>query len=403
MRPQEATTEDKVTAEGLDTPDPDVSATDEAPAEGAASEPFDVPETEADDAGSGEPGDAPAGPAASGADPTDETEADLEEDAARYKKVPLRARLHAWWQGYDAVPEVDDESELDDEPEEFDPEEEFDEHLYTELDEFQWSEQRAEAAELVWGDGFIGPSGGEQILNMVKPMGLDPSMSVLDLSAGLGGGARLVAQTFGVWVTGLESSANLTELGKRQSKRAGMSKKAPIEECDLENLDLTGRSYDCIYAREIFFTVRHKVDLLQSLFDALKTDAELAFTDFVLRQPDKKSEAIKSWIEGEPVKPHPWSIEEMMEALRDLHLDVRVNEDITEAYRALVVKGLEELIDRRKRRGRVRAKFAPAMLEEAELWARRVEAFDSGDLKVYRFLARKLEMGGKGIKAMSDI
>jgi cyclopropane fatty-acyl-phospholipid synthase-like methyltransferase len=237
---------------------------------------------------------------------------------------------------------------------------------------------------------------------MVKPMGLDPSMSVLDLSAGLGGGARLVAQTFGVWVTGMESSKNLTELANEASEKAGMTKKAPIESCDLENLDLDGRSFDCIYARELFYTVKHKSDLFRTLCEALKTDAELAFTDFVLAKKDGKTDAIKRWIEGEPIEPHPWSLEDAMEILNELNLDVRVNENITDIYRTLVVEGLETIVKHVKKGGRVSADVAPAMLEEAELWGRRVEAFDSGDLKVYRFLARKPDMGQKGIISMSD-
>lgn len=386
-----------MTAEGLGTPDPDVSATDDAPAEGAAPEPFDAPDAETNDDGPVEADEAAAGPATDG---DDANRLDVEDgEEVRYKKVPLLARLEAWWKGYEFVPEVDDE------PENLEFEEEFDEtdlQQYMELDEFKWSEQRADAVESVWGEGLVGPSGGEQILDMVKPMGLDPSKSVLDLSAGLGGGMRLVSQTFGAWVTGLEQSPNLAKLGQKKSIIAGMSKRASVEACDLENLELSDGTYDCIYARELFFTVKRKADLFQALFDALKVDGELAFTDFVLAEPDSETEAIRKWIAGEPVEPHPWSIEEAMEAMGELRLDVRVNEDITEDYRALVVKGLEDLIHRRKSRGPFEAKFAPAMLEEAELWARRVDAIDSGDVRVYRFLARRPEMGQEGLKSMSD-
>lgn len=318
----------------------------------------------------------------------------------QHKKVPLLSRLQAWWDGSDVVLEEADPESEDIQPKE-ESESDEDSDNYAVLDATNWSPQRAEAAEMVWGTGFVGPSGAQEILDMVKPMGLDPSKSILDLSAGLGESSRLVAQTFGTWVTGMEASPTLAAQGNQKSVMAGLSKKAPVKQYDPETLDLDGGTFDCIFAREAFFTVKAKAQLIETLVAGLKTHGELAFTDLLLRESDLKSDAIKKWKKGEPVTPYPWSIDEVLEALRSHHLDVRVNEDITDSYRALVVKGLEQLISTNRRRKRVDEQLGETLMAEAELWARRIEAFDSGDLRVYRFLARKLELGND-IKGMSD-
>lgn len=400
---------DKAAADVLESPDSNDSAA--APAEEAGA----VPEPDSGSASA--PGDTKPPEDAAAAQTTGETAGEVGGELGgeaggeavdeaggqaetRYKKVSLRSRLQAWWDGYDVVLEEADPEPEDTRPK-ADPEPEKDPDTYAVLDETNWSPQRAEAAEMVWGTGFVGPSGAKEILEMVKPMGLDPSMSILDLSAGLGESSRLVAQTFGTWVTGMEASPTLAAQGNEKSVMAGLSKKAPVKQYDPETLDLDGGTFDCIFAREAFFTVKAKAQLIETLVGGLKTHGELAFTDILLRESDLKSAAIEKWRKGEPVEPHLWSVDEMLEALRGHHLDVRVNEDITESYRALVVKGLEDLIASHRRRKRVEEQMGEALIAEAELWARRIEAFDSGDLRVYRFLARKPELGSD-IKGMSD-
>src|SRR5215469_13451931 len=56
---------------------------------------------------------------------------------------------------------------------------------------------RLTIAQWLWGDGFVMPGDADFVLELVKPFGLTPAMSMLDLSAGLGGPARAIAQAFG--------------------------------------------------------------------------------------------------------------------------------------------------------------------------------------------------------------
>jgi hypothetical protein len=136
------------------------------------------------------------------------------------------------------------------------------------------------------------------------------------------------------------------------------------------------------------------------LISALKTGGELVFTDYVLRATGLATSGVQDWLAGEPVTPHPWSVDQMITQLRALHLDVRVTEDYSKQFRDLIVGRLELLVTKNELVGGDSGQ-AEQLLHEVELWGRRVKALDSGDIKVYRVYARKTVSDGK-VKSMSN-
>ena len=76
-----------------------------------------------------------------------------------------------------------------------------------------WSEARIGLSQKIWGEGFSSPGEEDYILGLVKSLGLTPAMSELDLGAGLGGAGRVMAQSFGCWVTSLEVNPDLAKAG----------------------------------------------------------------------------------------------------------------------------------------------------------------------------------------------
>ena len=65
----------------------------------------------------------------------------------------------------------------------------------------------------LWGDGFSSPGEAEHVMMLVKPLGLNETMGVLDLNPGLCGSTRVIADSTGAWVTGLEADADLAAAG----------------------------------------------------------------------------------------------------------------------------------------------------------------------------------------------
>ena len=299
----------------------------------------------------------------------------------------LRERLTAWWEGYDlletpAAPAPADEPAAPG----------IAHVVHYEPPKQRWETSRVTLVQKVWGEGFESPGGRKHILNMVKIFGLDPAMTVLDLGAGLGGAARIMCGDFGVWVTGFEADANLAEAGMGLSVKAGMGEKAPVHAFDPDTFEHKQGSVDCVFSKEFLFSVADKPRFLKAVEVLLKPKGQFLFTDFMLAKPHLRSPTLKNWIENEPQTPHAWALEDYEAALAGARLDTRVVEDVTKAFRAMVIKGWADYTES-TRPGSVGIETAPALVDEVELWTRRIQAIDSGDLKVCRVHAFKKKHG----------
>ena len=282
-----------------------------------------------------------------------------------------RMRFKAWWSGYElpraprSVRRRNRAAEAEDADSDF------------------WSADRIELVERIWGAGFHSPGGEDHLTNLIKPFGLDESMSVLDLGAGLGGATRLMAQSSGAWVTGLESDEVLVQAGMERSKKAGLEKRAPVISYDPEHVSLD-KNFDCIFSKEAFFTVKDKDRLFESLADHTKPGGQLLFTDYVLRHSASMSRATEVWREAEEQRPYPWTVSQAQDQLTNLRFDIRIAEDITEAYIHQVLHAWEELSAHLPEE-KADPETAEALLQEGEIWMRRIAALHTGDVRVYRF------------------
>ncbi|HZH27738.1 MAG TPA: methyltransferase domain-containing protein [Azospirillaceae bacterium] len=308
-----------------------------------------------------------------------DTEAVLEE---------ARIRFIAWWEGYDldafrrwmsARKGADlDEVEVD-----------YAAFANKGLDRHGkplWTATRIGVAEKIWGEGFVSPGGQDYISEMVRPLGLNPAMSVLDLHAGLGGAARIMVDAFGTWITGLEPNPLLAAEGMERSKKLGMTKQAPIVPYDPESFKYNKR-VDCVFARELFFAIKEKDRLFDGIERALKPRGQLLYTDYVFVDEPSDAPAITNWRATEPLAPSPWTLAQHEGNLKRRNLDVRVAEDVTDAHRAQVVSAIQKLSGFLGEHT-VMGDTKQAVLAEVNLWAARIAAFEAG-LRCYRFYALK--------------
>jgi len=249
-----------------------------------------------------------------------------------------------------------------------------------------WHATRLEVAEKLWGEGFIGPGREDYLPTLVKPLGLNPAMSVLDLGAGLGGTTRLMAGKFGAWVTGLEVSPLLVKEGKDRSYQLGLVRQAPIEAYDPEDFRY-GKRVDAIFAKEAFFAVANKEGLIDGVCAALKPRGQLLFTDYVAEPEAADNRTFQSWLTREPQVVSPWSVAQYQAALEQRQLDLRICEDITDQLRHLILTSIQALTDHLAQFG-LAQETKLHLLDEVELWAMRVAALQNG-LRCYRFYALK--------------
>jgi cyclopropane fatty-acyl-phospholipid synthase-like methyltransferase len=249
-----------------------------------------------------------------------------------------------------------------------------------------WHAQPGEISEKIWGQGFVTP--GDEYLTelMIKPLGINKDMSVLDLSAGLGGRLRRVSNDFGIYITGLEPDPEIAKRGMQLSIAAGMAKRAEIKHADLMNLELT-RAYDCFVMRETMYRLTDKQKLVTAIAKAAKMRSQLSFTDYIVNPEDQDKPAIVAWKAFE--KATPMGLVEMAQLWAKAGFNLRVHDDQTDYYKKEVMAGL-----RRFSQFLAASYMKPAEETKKSIdkrittWAHRLAAMEEG-MKFYRFYGLK--------------
>lgn len=305
--------------------------------------------------------------------------------------IPLRHRIAAWWRGYDAADyhawQAGGESARPASMESLIP-------PMPMLSAVDHAQARVDVLQRLFGPGHVSPGGAEHAIEIVKPFGLTPVHSVLDLSAGLGGPATAITQRFGVWITGYEMDPELAEWAPAVIATLKGGDHVTVRGYAPDSLSLRPKSFDCVVSREAMFGVRDRGGLLKSIHAVLKDWGQVVITDYLLPGDGGPSERVKSWLESEDLGFPPWSKQDYEKAFNALGFDVRVMEDRSQEHHrhirenfARFVQGLDgtdPLAEDPAHRA--------ALIAEAERWARRAALLEAGDLVLYRFFLIKPEV-----------
>lgn len=303
--------------------------------------------------------------------------------AAERRNASIKERLRTWWQGVDDGVPVEQRTTL---PVATPAEAPKPQTLAAPL--APWENPEMRIAQLLWGEGSTRPGGSDYVLGLAKPLGLDPSMSLIEFGAGLGGGARAIHKTFGAWVTAYEPDANLARAAKELSVMAGVDKKATIIRYTPDGFEPRLNAFDAALSAETLFQIAKKEDLLGKLYLSLKPRGQLIITDFVLGNgvsaDDPRLNAFSR------TRAFFWSADQYAQLFRGRGFDLRINEDITAKYRQMIIDGSAKFTKNGPILAANTKAYPEAVMAQMDIWARRVAAFDSGLIKVMRFSAIKL-------------
>jgi cyclopropane fatty-acyl-phospholipid synthase-like methyltransferase len=255
-------------------------------------------------------------------------------------------------------------------------------HLPSQANDGIWRALPGEISEKLWGRGYVTPGDKELTDRLVHPLGVNKDMSLLDLSAGLGGRLRKTTQDFGIYISGFEPDAEIAARGMELSVQAGLGKKAIIVPYDPMKLVLT-RAYDCVIARETIYRVPDKEVFVRAIVAGCKPKAQVSFTDYIVNGEDREKPAIKAWQEFE-VGSNPPSLVEMAELWAKAGMNIRVHEDLTDYYKKEVMQGLARFAKFMNSGVRPDAATKKAINKRITTWAHRMAAMEQG-MKFYRF------------------
>jgi cyclopropane fatty-acyl-phospholipid synthase-like methyltransferase len=250
----------------------------------------------------------------------------------------------------------------------------------------QWHAEPGEISEKMWGEGFVAPGTTVIADALIKPLALNKDMSMLDLSAGLGGRMRSAVEQYGIYVTGLEPDAGIAARGMALSVKAGKGKQAAIDAYDPNNFSVT-KKYDCFVARETFYRVIDKNKLFNAIGAIAKPRGQISFTDYIVNPEDREKAGIVSWRSFEK-DAAPLSLVEMAEAWAKAGFTIRVHEDQTDFYRKEVTAGLARFAKFLATGVQPDAETKKAILRRMQTWVHRMAALEQG-MKFYRFYGTK--------------
>ncbi|MBI3503314.1 MAG: methyltransferase [Proteobacteria bacterium] len=299
----------------------------------------------------------------------------------------FRTRLHAWWEGYrlpapakrkaaPAAARPAPAAAAASEPAKPAPPKDF------------WSPDRILVAQLIWGDGFSFPGGGEFAAELAASLIVDKRSTVMDVGCGLGGGTRAIVARYGATAHGFDLSPEQAKAGDAMSAKEGLDMRAPIAALDLAKPDWKPRSYDAVLLRNVVSLVTDKSELLRRVGEALKPGGRLLLLDWALSEDETQGSAFAGYIEGEPRPPYLGTVAQLTFLVESLGYTVRRTEDYTKELRPVVLEGWRR-IDTIVAKGMLNLAEGKALMQEAQLWARRIAAIDSGELRVARIEALK--------------
>jgi len=245
---------------------------------------------------------------------------------------------------------------------------------------------RTTVAQWLWGAGFVMPGDEQYVIELVKPFGLTPAMSMLDLSAGLGGPARAIAKAYGTYVTGLERSPERARRGMEMSVAANLAKRATIAQYNPESVELRAGGFDCIIGRGATYNVVEKERLLRVVFQGLKPRGQFLLNEFTVDPARSDRPERAAWMARESFPPALWTIAQYNDCLTSLGFDIRVVEDVTLDYRDMIVSGWASMLQEFDLKAMARSHLR-TVVDEAELWTLRGAALRCGALRVYRLHA----------------
>lgn len=250
----------------------------------------------------------------------------------------------------------------------------------------KWRSLPGEISEIMWGAGNVMPDGVELYDKLVTPFCLNKDMSVLDISAGLGGHMRRASEQFGAYFTGLEPDAAIAERGMLLSQKARQEKRAPIKTYDPLRFK-PERHYDCIVAREVFYRVEDKPRFFKALASGTKASAQISFTDYILEPEHAQTPSIVAWKAVE-AKASPFSLANMNKCWSQLGFRMHISENLTDYYLAEVVEGLKRLEAYLVKHPNPDAESLESVKRHVVKWRHRIAAMRDG-LMFCRFYGSK--------------
>jgi hypothetical protein len=249
------------------------------------------------------------------------------------------------------------------------------------------SDPRLRIAQMVWSAGFAWPGGEDLALELAKPLGLNASSTLVEIGSGLGGGTRAIAEKLGTYVTGFDLDPAVVAEAMTQAEIHGLEEKAKVLLLDPRKPSLRKDFFRAALVREALYRIADKNVLLDDLIGSLKRDQPIVVFD-LFAGSTSPGKPLAEWAALEPHPVHLCRLEDLKAMLAEQHVEIRVEQDDSELYCAMALRAWGDFVERLNGPDMTKDAVVP-LVREVEVWARRIAALQSGDLKVWRVVGIK--------------
>jgi hypothetical protein len=239
----------------------------------------------------------------------------------------------------------------------------------------------------IYGPGCVIPGDEPYFKDLMRPVGLTPEMSLLDLNAGMGGPGIAITQAWKSYVVGFERNPDLIKAGTAFLRTQKAGRRVQLAAYDPENFVLRAAFYDCVMAREIVSTLVDKEAFLQAVSLGLKSFGQIVITDFVRGDAPESDSGFAGWAAMQERKPLLWPGEAYVACLERLGCDVLIASDATANYRSLLLRSWRRFLEHPELR-RLRGHRAAPLLNEVERCIRTLAALDGGAVRYFYICAQ---------------
>eukprot|EP01084_Bolivina_argentea_P042012 77546_1 len=136
-------------------------------------------------------------------------------------------------------------------------------------DSTQYTMNNILAFEMIMGKNFQGNGGLESAKLFLSKLNLKKGQRVLELGCGTGGGAYYMAETYGVYVLGIDLSKKMIDKA-RDNVPKHLINKIEFLLHDVNQLELPLNEFDLVYSRDCILHINDKNILFNKLYNWLK-------------------------------------------------------------------------------------------------------------------------------------
>jgi hypothetical protein len=254
--------------------------------------------------------------------------------------------------------------------------------------DMDWSPARIQAAESIWGEGFLMPGGEADMLSLTRPLNLNSDSSLLLMGGASGGPARTLVSNYGTRITTVEADPQLAELAAvRLARTPNIAARVTPLEWRTPVPPIRPLAFDRTLA---LWPLRGEADpapILSQIFRSLRPWGQIVMRDLVADVPlDPSDPTVASWSLLERRSPVLPSETEMVRLLKAQGLNVKLAEDVSDQHARQALTGWDTAV-RQMERSRPSRAQAARLVSEAELWLLRLRLLRERRIRVMQWHA----------------